>query len=65
MSDKTRVTITSNDQYGTFKEGDTGFVDGYVRGANGIPCAVVFLEQEDGPSNAVMVPIQFVELSNA
>lgn len=38
---KKRVIFTSNSQYGDYKIGEKGVVDGYVSGGDGIPCAVV------------------------
>lgn len=40
---KKRVIFTSSSQYGDYKIGEKGVVDGYVSGGDGVPasCAVV------------------------
>ena len=54
----TNVRLTGNSQYGDWKEGDQGFVDGYVRGADDTPLAVVVIDRK----NFVLVPIHCLEL---
>ena len=38
-----KVKITGDSPYNEYKEGDNGFVNGYVRGADDIPYAVVIV----------------------
>jgi hypothetical protein len=38
---KTKVKIRTNYHQGAFKEGDEGYIDGYVRGGNDVPLAAV------------------------
>lgn len=40
------VHIKNDYHQGLFRKGDVGFIDGYVRGANNIPCAVVCVKEE-------------------
>lgn len=40
---KTFVEMTGNCKYGDYKKGDKGYIDGYMRGADGIPNAVVVI----------------------
>lgn len=44
---KTEVVIQDKDQYGEFEKGDMGYVDGYVRGGDNSPFAVVVLQTPD------------------
>lgn len=41
---KARVKFTYKSRYDEYDEGDIGIVDGYCRGGNDIPCAIVMLE---------------------
>ena len=41
---KPRVILTSRGRYGDYSDGDCGVVDGYVRGGDDIPMAVVILD---------------------
>lgn len=41
---KTRVKILYTSQHGDFEKDDRGYIDGYVRGANDVPYAVVALD---------------------
>ena len=42
---KLRVKIYGESPYGGWEPGDTGIVDGYCRGADNIPYAVVILDK--------------------
>lgn len=55
-----RVKIEGSSQYGDWKPGDTGLVDGYVQGGDGTPYAVVVLDRTNESSfrGFVLVPIQ-------
>ena len=56
---KPRVKIRGKDfQYGEFEEGDTGVVDGYCRGGNDVPYAIVILDKN---RRFVMVNIMILE----
>ncbi len=37
MKEKTIVRFLNDDQYGGFKKGETGYVEGFVRGGNEVP----------------------------
>jgi len=52
----TRVKIIGHSPYGEFKPGDRGVIDGYCRGGDDIPCAIVILGVR-----FVMVPIHSIE----
>lgn len=45
MKNKTKVKITGVYNHGTFKIGQVGYIDGYVRGGNDVPYAVVISEK--------------------
>ena len=54
---KTEVIITADDQrYNDFKKGDRGYVDGYVRGGNNEPLAVVVRTN----GSFVLVPLNLI-----
>ena len=38
---KTAIVFVKDQHQEKFKEGDEGYIDGYVRGGDGVPCAVV------------------------
>ena len=40
---KTRIKITGNSPYGDYRVGDTGVIDGYCRGGDDTPYAVVII----------------------
>lgn len=41
---KTEIVITHDDQqYKQYKKGDFGYVDGYIRGGDNVPYAVIVL----------------------
>lgn len=39
-----RIKFAYDSPYGDYHKGDVGFVDGYVRGGNDVPCAVVVMK---------------------
>lgn len=39
-----RIKFEHDSPYGEYHNGDVGFVDGYVRGGNDVPCAVVVMK---------------------
>lgn len=58
MNKKTRVFVTSNDvQHKEYSKGDKGYIDGYVRGGDNVPYAVVVIEKR-----IVMIPIHSLEV---
>lgn len=58
-TNKTKVTIICNSPYnGEYKDGDIGYVDGYIRGADNIPYAVVIVGKK-----FYQVPIHAMELN--
>ena len=56
---KTEVTIQNDDhEHKEYKKGDFGYVDGYVRGGNNAPLAVVVLETTNDRNGIfVLVPL--------
>lgn len=66
MKTKVYITHTNMNPMGdSYKQGDTGFVDGYVRGGDGRPYAVVVLH-ETGDSRDkmfVLVPTYALKLN--
>lgn len=42
---KPRVKINGSSRYGDWEPGDTGVVDGYCRGGDDLPYAVVILDK--------------------
>ena len=54
---KTKVRITCTSIYEDFHKGDVGYVDGYIRGGDDTPCAVVVI----GKSFS-LVPLYAIEL---
>ena len=52
---KARVRIDGSSPYGEWKPGDTGVVDGYCRGGDDVPYAVVILDKN---SRFVMVNLE-------
>lgn len=53
---KARVSITGNGPYGDYRKGQCGIVDGYMRGGDNTPCAVVILTD----NRFVLVPIHSI-----
>lgn len=46
-NDKTEVVITEDDrQYNEFKIGEFGYIDGYIRGGDNVPYAVVVIDHK-------------------
>ena len=39
-----RIKFECDGPYGDYYKGDVGFVDGYVRGGDDVPCAVVVMK---------------------
>ena len=54
---KTKVRITYDSRYNDYHKGDIGYVDGYSRGGDNIPYAVVVIDKI-----FVLVPIYAIEL---
>jgi len=54
---KTEVIITSDSPDKDYKKGDIGYIDGYIRGGDNIPYAVVVLTNK----TIVMVPFHDLE----
>lgn len=52
------VKINGNSPYKEWEPGDTGVVDGYCRGGNGVPYAIVILDKN---FRFVMVNIEQLE----
>lgn len=55
---KPRVKIKGKGPYGEWNPGDTGVVDGYCRGGDNVPYAVVILDKN---SRFVMVYLEQLE----
>lgn len=39
-----KIKFTSDSPFGDYRKGDIGVVDGYVRGGDDVPCAVIIKE---------------------
>lgn len=55
---KPRVKINGRSNYGDWEPGDTGVVDGYCRGGDDVPYAIVILDKN---RRFVMVNIGILE----
>lgn len=58
---KAKVKICGNSPYGEYKKGDMGIVDGYCRGGDETPCAIVILDKD---ASFVMVYIHQLSFIN-
>lgn len=57
---KTYVTINDNDnQHKEYTKGDSGYIDGYVRGGDNTPYAVVVVKKK-----LVMVPLHSLTVNS-
>ena len=54
---KTKVRVTCNSYYYDVHEGDIGYVDGYIRGGDNTPYAVVVIGKSFN-----RVPVHIIEL---
>ena len=54
---KTKVRVTCNSYYYDVHEGDIGYVDGYLRGGDDTPYAVVVIGK-----SFKLVPLNMIEL---
>ena len=54
---KTKVRVTCNSYYYDVHEGDIGYVDGYLRGGDNTPYAVVVIGKSFN-----LVPLNMIEL---
>ncbi len=57
---KPRVILTCEGRYGDYSKGDSGVVDGYLRGGDDVPYAAVILD--DG--RFVMVEMHHLKFEN-
>jgi hypothetical protein len=55
---KTKVKLNGTNQYNVWNDGDTGYIDGYVRGGDELPYAVVILDKDN---SAVLVATYHLE----
>ena len=55
---KPKVRITGHSPYGEYNDGDTGVVDGYCRGGDDVPYAIVILDRN---KRFVMVCLNHLE----
>ena len=55
---KHHVKFINDSPYGDYQEGDTGIVDGYVSGGDGVPCAVVIKDKFD---TFVLAPLSSIK----
>lgn len=53
------VKITNTSQYGDYKKGDEGYIDGYCRAADDRAYAIVIIEKR-----LVMVDLFLIEVAN-
>ena len=54
---KTKVRITCDYHCNDYHKGDIGYVDGYCRGGDETPCAVVVINKR-----FILIPIYAIEL---
>lgn len=54
---KTKVVIIFKDPYNDYFEGETGYIDGYVRGGDDVPYAVVVIGDK-----LVMAPLRHLKV---
>lgn len=55
---KTRIVITTDDKrYSDYKEGETGYIDGYVMGGDNAPYVAVVLGER-----VTLVPFQTIKV---
>ena len=57
--ERLRVRFICNSYYKDWNSGDIGYVDGYCRGGDGIPCAVVIVKD-----CIVMAPLETIIVMN-
>lgn len=46
MKTKVKILYTATDNMGGIKAGMTGYIDGYVRGGNDVPLAVIVIDKQ-------------------
>lgn len=64
---KPRVKIQHDSQHGEYSKNDVGIVDGYVRGGDNRPYAVVILKRSKKVKQVgtfVMVPLNSIEIDD-
>ena len=54
-----RVRFICDSHYKDWNSGDIGYVDGYCRGGDGVPCAVVIVKDR-----IVMAPLETIRVIN-
>lgn len=57
---KTIIELLYDSPYNEYKKGDTGYIDGYVRGSNSNPYAVIVLSS----GYFTLVPIHQIKIKN-
>ena len=56
---KTKVEILHDDhQYQEYKQGERGYIDGYIRGGNDVPCCCVVIGER-----IVLVPFTCIKVT--
>ena len=55
--ERLKVMFICKSPYNDWESGDMGYVDGYCRGGNGVPCAVVIIKDR-----IVMAPIDTIRV---
>ena len=58
---KPKVVIEGSSPYGEYDCGDKGVVDGYCRGGDGTPCAVVILDKNNRFVMVYIHSLKFLE----
>lgn len=59
----TYIKFKSDDhEHNLWKKGQQGYIEGYVRGYNNVPCAVVVIESTRDIVLAPITTIKFIEL---
>ena len=61
---KAYIMFLCDSPYGEYKKCDYGYVDGYVRGGNDVPCAVIILEKSERFVLAQLNHLSFIKYVN-
>ena len=56
---RVRVRFICDSPYKDWKSGDVGYIDGYCRGGDGVPCAVVIVKDR-----VLMAPVDTIRVVN-
>ena len=57
--ERLRIRFICNSHYKDWNLGDIGYIDGYCRGGDGVPCAAVIVKDR-----IVMAPLETIRVMN-